>query len=218
MKPPEKRNDRWRQVACLFLGLGGFLVISPVLANATSVEWIMSDSTLSVPEAVTFEQAIELTQSLLAEMEQGSLSDAEVQTTIADLVDTENGARGFFVSYLTDDRPIADHPSNAVVQALQSSPDIVSELLVKNLAMSTAMAITHRRNQNEAMAQGSDRVQRRTAQLIRLVQLPEVSQKAQQLRESAATGAGEYQNFLDRWGYDAEHREAIQEAVDRVME
>jgi len=173
----------------------------------------ISDSNLSVPDAVTFEQAIHLTHALLARMEAETLSEAELESTLTDLVSSENGARGFFVTYLTNDRPFADRPSSAIVRALQTSPDIVAELLVKNVAMSTAMAITHRRNQNEAMSAGSDRVQRRTAQLIQLVQLPEVSQKAEQLQESAATGSGEYQTFLDRWKYDAEQRQAIQTAL-----
>lgn len=177
----------------------------------------MSDSILTVPAAITFEQAIHLTHALLNEMAAANLSEAEITSTLTDLVSSENGARGFFVTYLTNDRPFADQPSPAIVQALKTSPEIVSELLVKNLAMSTAMAITHRRNQNTDMAQGSDRVQRRTVHLIQLVELPQVSQKAKKLRESAATGTGEYQAFLDRWNYDAEQRQAIQVALERVI-
>jgi len=183
----------------------------------------MRDSSLVVPNPITFEQAIAITQTLLAKMEVAEtgmpeqadvlsadvLSAETIQSTIANLVSSENGARGFFVTYLMDDRTLADHPSAAVVQALQSSPDNVAELLVKNLAMSTAMAIAHRRHQNEAMAQGSDRVQRRTTKLIQQVQLPEVAQKTRQLQQSIATGAGEYQGFLDRWGYDDEQRQHI---------
>lgn len=176
----------------------------------------MSES-LMVPEGITFQQAIEVTQVLMEQMEQGKLTEAEIASTIAQLVSSENGARGFFVTYLTDDRPFADQPSPSVVEALQSSPEVVSELLVKNLAMSTGMAITHRRNQNEAMAQGSDRVQRRTLQLIELTQLPEVAEKAKKLHESTVTGQGSYHLFLDRWGYDAEQRQAIQMAVKQVV-
>lgn len=177
-----------------------------------------SDSPLTVPAAITFEQSIHLTHALLVQMETGNLSEAAIESTLTDLVSSENGARGFFVTYLTNDRPFADHPTPAVVHALKSSPEIVSELLVKNVAMSTAMAITHRRNQKEEMAHGSDRVQRRTAQLIRLVQLPQVAQKAAELQQSAATGVGKYQAFLDRWNYDAEQRQAIQQAVEQVVE
>ena len=174
------------------------------------------ESSLVVPNAITFEQAIAITQSLLAELEQGRLSEAELNAMVASLVGSENGGRGFFVTYLTDDRPFADQPTEAIVQALRSSPEIVSELLVKNLAMSTAMATSHRRNQNDVMAQGSDRVQKRSFQLIQQTQLPETVQKAQLLHESATTGTGSYQSFLDRWNYDAEQRQQIAEIVSKV--
>jgi hypothetical protein len=177
---------------------------------------IMADM-FSVPEEVSFEQAIALTQSLLTHLEQDTLSDAEVGQAIAALVGSMNGARGFFVTYLSDERSVADQPSETVVQALQSSPEIVADLLVKNLAMSSAMAITHRRNGNEPMAQGSDRVRSRTAQLIEKIQLAAVTEKAQKLHESASTGLGEYKAFLDRWGYDAEQRQVIQRMMEGAI-
>lgn len=172
---------------------------------------------ISVPADLSFEQAIALTQSLMAQMQQNQVSEVELEAVLAALVSSENGARGFFVTYLTDESPLADHPSEAVIRALQSSPEIVAELLVKNLAMSSAMAIAHRRNQNAEMAAGSDRVQTRTIALIQQVKLPDVSQKAQKLHESAATGTGDYRAFLDRWGYDAEQRQMIRQQMERAI-
>ena len=170
-----------------------------------------------MPETVTFEKAIALTQSLLAQMEAGELSQEDVSEAIAQLVKSENGARGFFVTYLSSEGTLADNPSPAVIQALQSSPDTVAELLVKNLAMSAAMAVTHRRNDNEQMAQGSDRVRSRTTNLIKQLKLPQVRELSAQLRESAVTGEGTYKTFLNRWGYDAEQRQVMREALDQVI-
>lgn len=175
------------------------------------------DVIFPIPEAISFEEAIALTQSILADMEQGTLSESEIDRTIAALAASENGARGFFVTYLTDPRSLGDHPSDGVVQGLRSVPEIVSELLVKNLAMSTAMILAHTRNQNPEMAQGSERVQRRTLHLIQQIQLTQVQTKIHSLLESIASGAGQYQSFLDRWGYDAEQRQAIAQAIQRVI-
>ena len=173
--------------------------------------------TFPIPEAISFEEAIALTQSFLAEMQQGSLSDSQIEQTIAALAASENGARGFFVTYLTDERSFADQPSDPIVQGLRSSPELVSELLVKNLAMSTAMILAHTRNQNLEMAQGSERVQRRTVQLIQLVKLAIVQTKLQTLSETIATNTGHYQRFLERWGYDIEQRDVIQQILKRVI-
>jgi hypothetical protein len=170
----------------------------------------------SIPEDISFEGAIALTQGLLEQIDAGTLTDAQVEEVIACLVQTSNGARGFFVTYLTDDRALADQPSDGVIRALKAASDQVAELLVKNLAMSSAMAIAHRRNHDEAMTQGSERVRSRTTHLIQRLQLPQVTTLAQQVYESAMTGTGIYQSFLDRWGYDAEQRQQIAEVMSEV--
>ena len=172
---------------------------------------------MNIPESVTFEQAIALTQSLMSQMEAGELSSPEITDAIAQLVQTENGARGFFVTYLTSEGTLADTPSPEVIQALQSSPDTVAQLMVKNLAMSTAQALAHRRKGNEQMAQGSDQVRSRSLRLIEQINLPQVREIALALRESAVTGAGTYQTFLQTWGYDAEQRQLICQALDRII-
>lgn len=186
---------------------------SPPLASLTLLE-----SAFAVPMTVTFEQAITLTQSLLEQLAANDLSDAELEVAVSQLVQHENGARGFFVSYLTDPRPLADTPSPGLIQALRSAPEQVAELLVKNLAMATAMAMTHRRNQNEDMAQGSDRVQQRVIGLIQQVQLSQVQTKVAQMQASLATLEGPYQDFLERWGYDEEQRQAIAQTLSQLPE
>jgi hypothetical protein len=173
------------------------------------------ESEFTVPDALSFEEAIALTQALLDRIESGSLSEAGVESAIAALVRSENGARGFFVTYLSDPRALADHPTPAIVAALKNVPTVISSLLVKNLAMSTAMAISHRRNQNELQAQGSDQVANRSSRLIQALPLPDLQQQAQLLDQSIHTPGGTYQAFLDRWGYDAEQRQAIHQALEQ---
>lgn len=171
---------------------------------------------LQVPESVTFEQAIALTQSLLSLAQSGSLQESEIAALIAELVKTENGARGFFVNYLTSDS-LPDINSTSVVQALRTNPEVVGELLIKNLAMSTAQAIYHHRNQKEDMAEASEQVRQRTARLIEGVELPSCYDRAQKLLHSAKTGEGDYKAFLERWGYDTEQRQAICQALQAVI-
>jgi hypothetical protein len=171
---------------------------------------------LKVPETVTFEQAIALTQSLLSLVEAGELKELEIAAVISELVKTENGARGFFVTYLTSESSLADNPPTAVVQALRTSPEVV-ELLVKNLAMSAAQAVFHRRSHKEDMAQDSERVHQRTAHLIKLVDLPAVCDRLQQLQETITRGEGSYKAFLERWGYDTEQRQVICQALQQVI-
>lgn len=177
----------------------------------------MPETAFTVPADVSFQDAIALTQSLLDQWEAGKLSDAVIEATIAALVKTQAGARGFFVTYLTSDRPLADSPTPAVLAALRSAPDVVPDLLVKNLAMSSAMAVAHRRSQDEEMAQGSQQVQTRAIALMRQLSLPEVQSLVEQLQHSLTEHQGPYQEFLQRWQYDAEQRDAIGQAIQRAI-
>jgi hypothetical protein len=188
-----------------------FTIVSSIF---TIIEFVMSiPSSLLASESITFEGAIELTQSLLSLIEADQLSEADIEQAVRSLVKTQNGARGFFVTYLTDDRQEADRPSPGVVEALRSAPEIVAELLVKNLAMSSAMVVYHSRHQSEEMAAGSARVQKRSRNLIQILQMPACQTLASQMLESLQNANGEYEEFFQRWGYDNEQKVAIGSAV-----
>jgi len=190
------------------------VIISPQM----SISKIMSNNELTVPNDITFENAIALTQKLIAQMETGELDSVQVEATVTQLVASKNGARGFFVAYFSEESPLADTPSEAILSALKTAPELVSELLVKNLAMSTAMAITHRRQHHESMAQGSDRMQRRSATFIQQLDNEYLREQLQKMRESALTGKGEAEAvFFQRWGYDEQQRSAIAQALENVI-
>ena len=164
---------------------------------------------------ITFENAIQQTQDLLSQIE--FLDTDTITQKITELVSTENGARGFFVTYLTSDLSYTEHPSLEVITALKTSPILVNELLVKNLAMSTAMVVYHRSQGDEANAQGSEKVQEKTGQLIKQLLSQSLGEKLQQLATSLNTGQGEYQAFLERWGYDDCQRQAIAKIIQPFL-
>jgi hypothetical protein len=165
--------------------------------------------------SISFENAIQQTQDLLSQIE--FLDTDTITQKITELVSTENGARGFFVTYLTSDLPYTEHPSLEIITALKTSPILVNELLVKNLAMSTAMVIYHRSQGDEENAQGSEKVQEKTGQLIKQLLSQSLGEKLQQLATSLNTGQGEYQAFLERWGYDDCQRQAIAKIIQPFL-
>ncbi|MFM7885868.1 MAG: hypothetical protein ACKPCM_04070 [Pseudanabaena sp.] len=166
-------------------------------------------------ENITFEEAIAYTEDLLS---RSDLDDAQLESQMAALVQTTNGARGFFVCFLTGAWQLADAPSASVISALQAYPQVIAELLIKNLVMSTAMSITHRRAENLEQAEGSERVAKRTALLIEKVSLPEVRVIATQVQDAALANAGEYVAFLEKWGYDAEQKQVIAKVLAKILD
>jgi hypothetical protein len=168
-------------------------------------------------KSIAFPEAIALTQSLMNEIVENKIAEADLEQTVSSLVNSKNGARGFFVAYLTGELPVADNPSSGIINALQQSPEIVSELLVKNLAMSSAMTIAHLRDNDRDSATSSQTVCQRTANLIKLLNLKSIATKLQELKTTIDSGDGEYRDFLERWGYDTEQKAAIRSSIDPLI-
>lgn len=172
---------------------------------------------LLVPGSIISEEELRsLTESLLSQMETGQYSEAEIEEAITAIVKTEKNTREFFITYLTDERSVADRPIPAVIRGLVSAPEIVAPVLVKNIVMSTAMVVHHRRNGDEEMAAKSQRVRSRATLLLQSLQLPISQELATQMRESLLTGEGPFQTFLQRWGYDDEQKQAMVEALQSL--
>lgn len=131
---------------------------------------------------------------------------------LAALLAHHDGRRGFFVVALTGDDPLLDAPPAPVLACLRGAGAAVVDLTVRNLAMSTAMLLEHRRNNNEDLANGSLRVQRRCQGLLRQLDPAAVRQRLEQLLE-ATEGHGPDLAFLERWGYDAAQRQAVAAVV-----
>ena len=176
----------------------------------------MKDINRETATSISFPQAIATTQSIMKQIEAGELNEEEIETRVTSLVTNKQGARGFFVAYLTGDLSLADNPSVGVINALKSVPHLVGELLVKNVAMSTAMAVTHRRNNDKENALESEKVARRSANLIKQLQSDLITKELSEFQKSLKIGEGKYQEFLDKWGYDAEQKEMMSKAIEQI--
>ena len=177
----------------------------------------MTEITNSTPLQPTFQQAMEITAQWLGLWENGELSDEVLGDRVAEMVASRDGARGFFVVSLAGDYPLMDRLPDPVVLALRQAGAGVVDLSVRNLAMSTAMALHHQRSGDGGQQAGSERVQLRCTELLRLLEPSLVKDRLETLLEGTA-GRGEDVAFLDRWGYDAEQRAAIADAVVAVAE
>jgi hypothetical protein len=164
-----------------------------------------------------FPQAMELTASWLAAWEAGELSDEVLAERVGGLVSSRDGARGFFVVALAGESPLMDRLPEPLVACLRLAGEGVVDLTARNLAMSTAMALHHRRIGDIAQQTASERVQERSTELLRQLESAPVKQRLEALL-AATGGEGDDVAFLDRSGYDEEQRAAIAAAIEAVAE
>ena len=162
----------------------------------------------------TFKEAMEATMIWCKSWENDEISDEVISDRIGELIKTVEGARGFFVVSLSIDCPLMDRFPDALIFQLRSSKDIVIDLTVKNLAMSSAMVITHHKNNNSQEIQ-SERIKIRCIELLKLLDSNAVKKRLDVLLE-ATKGNGTDLKFLDRWGYNDEQITAISESIYKV--
>ncbi len=177
----------------------------------------MSSSTLSVPANIKFDEAIDLTQAFLTQLKKNELTSSQIQEFVSALVQTANGARGFFVTYLTARDPICDEPQPEIIAALQANPEVAADLLVKNVAMSTAQQLYHQRREDSEMAASSATVAARTTKIIQQLNLPQIQEMCRELVGTIQAGSGVYTDFLNRWGYDDDQKNSISQAISALI-
>jgi hypothetical protein len=174
-------------------------------------------SILTVPANIKFNEAIDLTQLFLTQLQKNELTSPQILDFVSALIQTANGARGFFVTYLTAQNPICDEPQSEVIAAIAAHPEVAADLLVKNIAMSTAQQLYHHRRNDNEMMESSATVAARTTKMIQALNLPQIQDMFRDLVSTIETGTGSYTEFLTRWGYDDEQKQSIGQIVSQLI-
>ncbi len=162
----------------------------------------------------TFKEAMQASMIWCKSWENDEISDEVISDRIGELIKTVEGARGFFVVSLSIDCYLMDRLPDALIFQLRSSGEIVVDLTVKNLAMSSAMIITHRKNKDPQEIQ-SERIRIRCIELLKLLDSTQVKKRLEVLLE-ATKGKGKDLKFLNKWGYNDEQINAISESIYEI--
>jgi len=162
----------------------------------------------------TFKEAMQASMLWCNSWDNDEISDEIISDRIGELIKTVEGARGFFVVSLSIDCPLMDRFPDALIFQLRSSGEIVVDLAVKNLAMSSAMVITHRKNKDPQEFQ-SERIKVRCVELLKRLDSNQVKQRLCLLLE-AIDGNGPDLKFLEKWDYSNEQINAISESIYEV--
>tara|TARA_B100000579_G_C22241561_1_gene580722 strand:+ start:60 stop:572 length:513 start_codon:yes stop_codon:yes gene_type:complete len=162
----------------------------------------------------TFKEAMQASMIWCESWSNDEISDEVISDRIGELVKTVEGARGFFVVSLSIDCPLMDRVPDPLIFQLRRSGDIVIDLTVKNLAMSSAMIITHRKNEDSQEIQ-SEKIRTRCIELLKLLDSNKVKKRLEVLLE-ATKGIGEDLKFLNKWGYNDEQINAIAKSIYEV--
>tara|TARA_Y100001968_G_scaffold329543_1_gene379135 strand:- start:2001 stop:2519 length:519 start_codon:yes stop_codon:yes gene_type:complete len=164
-----------------------------------------------------FEQAINAAILWCNSWEDGNISDEVLADRVAELIETIEGARGFFVVSLSTDCPLMDRLPDPLVLQLRKGGELIVALTTKNLVMSSAMAANHQMNQNLEQQSESERITSRCIELLRLLD-PNTVKKHLENMLTAIKGEGKEVNFIDRWKYNRKQKLAIVQSINSVAQ
>ncbi len=167
-------------------------------------------------QTTSFQEAIKAATLWCNAWERGELSDEVLADRVAELVSNTEGTRGFFVVSMTSDSPLMDRLPDPLIYKLREAGELVIDITVRNLAMSSAMAIHHQRNSDKKQQLCSERITSRCIELLRVLEPNKVKEILESLLNATQKNKGEYVIFLNRWNYDKEQKMAINISINSI--
>ena len=170
----------------------------------------MKKKTINLKEA-SFTQAINISAKWCKEWGEDLLSEEVLADRIAELIKTKNGLRGFFAYSLSDaDCFLLDKLPFSLIFKLNEGKDAVVEIVVKNLVMSSAQIIVHRRENNQEYELTSENISDRCKAILRLLETKSVANSVNQVLRDLDKMGNSFDNAVK---YDSEQKKFIKKQI-----
>ena len=170
----------------------------------------MKKKTINFKEA-SFTQAINISAKWCKEWGEDLLSEEVLADRIAELIKTRNGLRGFFAYALSDkDCLLLDELPFSLIYKLYEGGDEVADIVVKNLIMSSAQIIIHRRENNHEYEITSENISDRCKAILKMLETKSVTKSINQVLRNLDNMGNSFENSIK---YDAEQKEFIKKQI-----
>jgi len=170
----------------------------------------MEKKTIKLKEA-SFTEAINISAKWCKEWGDGLLSDEVLADRIAELIKTKNGCRGFFAYSLSDrDCFLLDKLPFSLIFKLNEGGNAVVEIVLKNLIMSSAQIIIHRREKNNEYEITSENISDRCKGILRNLESKLVTKNINQVIKDLDNMGNSFDNSIK---YDSKQKEFIKKQI-----
>ena len=170
----------------------------------------MKKKTINLKEA-SFTQAINISAEWCKEWGEDLLSEEVLADRIAELIKTRNGLRGFFAYALSDkDCFLFDKLPFSIIYKFNEGGVAVAEIVVKNLIMSSAQIIIHRRDNNHEYEMASENFSSRCKAILRLLATKAVTKSVNQVLRDLDNMGNSFDNSVK---YDLDQKEFIKKQI-----
>ena len=164
----------------------------------------------------TFTQAINISAQWCKEWEEDLLSEEVLSDRIAELIKTKNGLRGFFAYTLSDeDCLLLDKLPFSLIFKLNECGHAVVEIVVKNLIMSSAQIIIHRRDKSHEYELKSENISDRCKAVLRMLETNLVTKTISQIINDLDNMGNSFDNSTK---YDSEQKDFIKKQIFNIAQ
>jgi len=162
----------------------------------------------------SFYQSIDIANKWCKDWEEELLSDEVLADRVAELVKTKNGLRGFFAYALSDiNCSLLDKlPSSLIFKFVEGGEQIV-EITLKNLIMSSAQIINHRRDNNHDYEEISENISNRCINILKILDTKLVNNQVNMILNNLDNLGNSINNSKN---YDFKQKEFIKEKISKI--
>ena len=175
----------------------------------------MKKKTINLNE-VSFTQAINISAKWCKEWGEDLLSEEVLADRVAELIKTKTGCRGFFAYALSDkDCILLDILPFSLIFKLNEAGVSIVEIILKNLIMSSAQIIIHRRENNNEYELISENISDRCKAILRLLETKLVTKAVNQIIEDLDNMGNSFDNSTK---YDVEQKDFIKKQISDIAQ
>ena len=165
---------------------------------------------------ISFTQAINISAEWCKEWSEDLLSEEILADRIVELIKTKNGLRGFFAYALSDKNCLLlENLPFSLIFKLRECGEEVVEIVIKNLIMSSAQVIVHRRENNEAYVLSSGNISERCKEILRNLDTKLVTNGINKIIKDLDNLGNSFGNSIK---YDEQQKEYIKKQITDIAQ
>ena len=167
-----------------------------------------------ISQEPSFIQSINIAKDWCKDWNDDLLSDEVLADRINELLKTKNGIRGFFAYTLSDTNcTLLDKLPSSLIFTFRNRGEHIVEITIKNLFMSSAQILNHKKDRNFEYAERSNNISNRCINLLKALETNLVTEKINKMLSEIDNMGNSFDKQVK---YTAEQKNFIREKVNEI--
>ena len=169
-----------------------------------------------ISQEPSFIQSINIAKDWCKDWEDNLLSDEVLADRIKELLKTKIGTRGFFAYALSDNKcTLLDKLPSSLIFAFRERGEHIVDITIRNLFMSSAQILNHKKNKNYEYAEKSNDISDRCINILKELDSKLVTNKMNKMLSEIDSMGNSFDNKVK---YTAEQKKFIKNKVNEIAQ